>query len=197
MEIIPLIKLNKRKIIDEDESSSDNIFEQIDEEQLLYILDLDGIEKDKPNLCTYQKLSKSYELWIDNGPRNLGDVVDAFMAGATRITIRKDLCLQLDIPSIREITENKIYININLEDQKTHVSEDMFYHEIDGLVNFNDREKIRLDFRYSDFLKQFSIKNKIYSYESDPLNVSYWKNYGVEGLLVEIKKLQEFKKYAL
>jgi len=197
MEIIPLIKLNKRKIIDEDESSSDNIFEQIDEEQLLYILDLDGIEKDKPNLCTYQKLSKSYELWIDNGPRNLGDVVDAFMAGATRITIRKDLCLQLDIPSIREITENKIYININLEDQKTHVSEDMFYHEIDGLVNFNDREKIRLDFRYSEFLKRFSIKNKIYSYESDPLNVSYWKNYGVEGLLVEIKKLQEFKKYAL
>lgn len=197
MEIIPLIKLKKRKIIDEDESSSDNIFEQIDEEQLLYILDLDGIEKDKPNLCTYQKLSKSYELWIDNGPRNLGDVVDAFMAGATRITIRKDLCLQLDIPSIRELTENKIYININLEDQKTHVSEDMFYHEIDGLVNFNDREKIRLDFRYSDFLKQFSIKNKIYSYELDPLNVSYWKNYGMEGLLVEIKKLQEFKKYAL
>ena len=197
MEIIPLIKLKKRKIIDEDESSSDNIFEQIDEEQLLYILDLDGIEKDKPNLCTYQKLSKSYELWIDNGPRNLGDVVDAFMAGATRITIRKDLCLQLDIPSIREITENKIYININLEDQKTQVSEDMFYHEIDGLVNFNNREKIRLDFRYSEFLKQFSIKNKIYSYESDPLTVSYWKNYGVEGLLVEIKKLQEFKKYAL
>lgn len=197
MEIIPLIKLKKRKIIDEDESSSDNIFEQIDEEQLLYILDLDGIEKDKPNLCTYQKLSKSYELWIDNGPRNLGDVVDAFMAGATRITIRKDLCLQLDIPSIREITENKIYININLEDQKTQVSEDMFYHEIDGLVNFNNREKIRLDFRYSELLKQFSIKNKIYSYESDPLNVSYWKNYGMEGLLVEIKKLQEFKKYAL
>ncbi len=197
MEIIPLIKLKKRKIIDEDESSSDNIFEQIDEEQLLYILDLDGIEKDKPNLCTYQKLSKSYELWIDNGPRNLGDVVDAFMAGATRITIRKDLCLQLDIPSIREITENKIYININLEDQKTHASEDMFYHEIDGLVNFNNREKIRTDFRYNDFLKQFSIKNKIYSYESDPLNVSYWKNYGMEGLLVEIKKLQEFKKYAL
>lgn len=197
MEIIPLIKLKKRKIIDEDESSSDNIFEQIDEEQLLYVLDLDGIEKDKPNLCTYQKLSKSYELWIDNGPRNLGDVVDAFMAGATRITIRKDLCLQLDIPSIREITENKIYININLEDQKTQVSEDMFYHEIDGLVNFNNREKIRLDFRYSELLKQFSIKNKIYSYESDPLNVSYWKNYGMEGLLVEIKKLQEFKKYAL
>lgn len=197
MEIIPLIKLKKRKIIDEDESSSDNIFEQIDENQLIYILDLDGIEKDKPNLCTYQKLSKSYELWIDNGPRNLGDVVDAFMAGATRITIRKDLCLQLDIPSIREITENKIYININLEDQKTQVSEDMFYHEIDGLVNFNDREKIRLDFRYSELLKQFSIKNKIYSYESDPLNVSYWKNYGMEGLLVEIKKLQEFKKYAL
>jgi hypothetical protein len=197
METIPLIKLKKRKIIDEEESSSPNILEQINDDQLIYILDYDGIEKDKPNLCTYQKLSKTYELWVDFGPRNLGDIVDAFMAGATRITIRRDLCLQLDIPSIREITENKIYLNINLENQKTHISEDMFYHNIDGMVNFNNREKIRSDFRYSDFLKKFSTKNKIYSHESDPLNVSYWKNYSVEGLLVDIKKIREFKNHAL
>lgn len=194
MEIIPLIKLKKRKIIDTNSSLTDNILEQIDEEQVIYILDIDGIEKDKPNLCTYQRLSKSHALWVDNGPRNLGDVVDAFMAGATRITIRKDLCLRLNIPSIREITENKIYININLENQKTYIPEDLFYHEADGLVNFNNREKIRLDFRYSDFLKQFITKNKIYSYESNSRNIFYWKNYGMDGLLVEIKKLQEFKK---
>ena len=194
MEIIPLIKLKKRKIIDTNSSLTDNILEQIDEEQVIYILDIDGIEKDKPNLCTYQRLSKSHALWVDNGPRNLGDVVDAFMAGATRITIRKDLCLRLDIPNIREITENKIYININLENQKTYIHEDLFYHEADGLVNFNNREKIRLDFRYSDFLKQFITKNKIYSYESNSRNIFYWKNYGMDGLLVEIKKLQEFKK---
>ena len=57
MEIIPLIRMEKRKILDD--ALSDNVLEQIDEEQIIYILDMDGIEKDKPNLCTYQRLSKS------------------------------------------------------------------------------------------------------------------------------------------
>ena len=87
MEIIPLIRMEKRKILDD--ALSDNVLEQIDEEQIIYILDMDGIEKDKPNLCIYQRLSKSHDLRIDNGPRNLGDVVDATMAGATDITLRK------------------------------------------------------------------------------------------------------------
>lgn len=195
MEIIPLIRMEKRKILDD--ALSDTVLEQINEEQIIYILDMDGIQKDKPNLCTYQRLSKSHDLWIDNGPRNLGDVVDAFMAGATRITIRKELCLRLNIPSIREITENKIYININLENQKKYNPEDLFYHEADGLTNFNNKEKIDLDLKYHDFIKQYSTKNKIYSYESDPGNIFYWKNYNVEGLLVETKKLQEFKNHAI
>ena len=52
MKIIPLIRMEKRKILDD--ALSDNVLEQIEEEQIIYILDMDGIEKDKPNLCTYQ-----------------------------------------------------------------------------------------------------------------------------------------------
>lgn len=189
MDLVPLIYMKNRKIHFEKTRSPITLKEflkQVDEEKKIYILDLDGIEKDKPNLCTYQRLSGSHELWVDNGPRNLGDIVDATMAGATDITLRKNLCPQLYISDIKEITENKIYANIDF-------AEDLSFHDADGLVNFNSREKIEENFKYSDFLKRMILKSKTYSYESDLKNRSYWERFGIKGLLVDINKLKEFK----
>jgi len=197
MELIPLIKTYKKEIISDIPLTEENILEKIGENRLLYILDIDGIERDKPNYCNYQKLSKSFDLWIDCGPRNLGDVVDAFMAGATRITIRREFYGQLDINSIREITENKIYTHLNLESERKKVDDDLFFQVSDGLVTFNDKEKIELEYKYSDFLKYQSSKNKVFSYEYDPLNVSFWKDYNIDNLLVDIQLIKEFEKYGI
>jgi hypothetical protein len=189
MEIIPLIYVKNRKIHVEKTSSPvslDGVLKQVDEEIKIYILDLDGIEEDKPNLCTYQRLSGSHELWVDNGPRDLGDIVDATMAGATDITLRKNLCPNLYISDIRGISENKIYANIDF-------AEDLSFYDADGLVNFNSRGKIEANFKYSDYFKRIGMKNKIYSYEIDSKNRLYWKRFGVEGLLVDISKIKEFK----
>src|SRR4030042_4855506 len=106
MQIIPLIEINNKKI-----QNSERL-EKLTEDDLLYVIDLDGLEKDKSNLDIYQKLSKKYQLWIDAAPRKLGDVVDIFMAGATNITLRKTFYPQVNIERIREVTENKIYENI-------------------------------------------------------------------------------------
>jgi hypothetical protein len=189
MDLIPLIYMKNRKIHAEKTRSSvslEEFLKQVDEEMKIYILDLDGIEKDKPNLCTYQRLSGAHDLWVDNGPRNLGDIVDATMAGATDITLRKNLCPNLYVSDIREIYENKIYANIDF-------AEDLSFYDADGLVNFNSREEIASNFKYSDLFKRTILKNKIYSYESDLKNRSYWECCGVEGLLVDVNKLKEFK----
>lgn len=186
MDLIPLIYMKKRKIYVEKTQSPVTLKEflkQIEGEKKIYIFDLDGIEKDKPNLCTYQRLSGSYDLWVDFGPRNLGDVVDATMAGATDITLRKNLCPQLYISKIKGITENKIYENIDF-------AEGLSFGDADGLVNFNSREEIERDFKHSDFFKRMSLKNKVYSYETDLENRTYWERFGVEGLLVDINKLK-------
>ena len=90
MELVPLIKTHKRQIVSDRALTEENILEKIGENGLLYVLDIDGIKKDKPNYCIYQKLSKSFDLWIDCGPRNLEDVVDSFMAGATRTPTTPD-----------------------------------------------------------------------------------------------------------
>jgi len=196
MELIPTITMQQRKILNS-ETETDKILEQINEDDLLYILDLDGIEKDKPNFCTFQKLSKKYQLWLDYGPRNLGDVVDAFMAGATRVTIRKNLSPQLNIINIREITDNQIYTEINTEKQKKQPYEEIFYQEADGLINLNNKEKIELDNNYSEIIRQYKTIKPIYSYEQNPVNISFWKNIGIQGLLVDINQLAEFKKHDL
>jgi len=188
MELISLIYIKDRKIIEKTQKPvpAKEFLKQVDEEKKLYIFDLDGIEKDKPNLCTYQRLSGSIDLWVDSGPRNLGDIVDATMAGATDITLRRDLCPQLHVSEIKEITENKIYENIDFV-------ESLPLPDIDGLVNFNGRDEIENNFKYNDFLKKRGSIYNIYSHEWDLKNLSYWKYFNLKGLLVDLNKMKEFK----
>lgn len=193
MEIIPIIKLKKRKILGHLKSSLKETLKEIDENEKIYILDLDGIEKYKPNFCTFQKLSDSYDLWVDFGPRNIGDIVDAVMAGTTAMTVRMPLRSKIEISEIRNITENKIFTNIDFEYQDKYDFEDLYLQLSDGLVTFNTRELIESSFKNSDFLKTIGMKQKTYAYESNSKNSSYWKRFGFKGLLVELDKIKEFK----
>ena len=59
----------------------------LDIEKKLYIYDSDAIKKGKPNIQFYQKLSGSYEILVDAGPRDIGDVVDYLTAGAETIIL--------------------------------------------------------------------------------------------------------------
>jgi hypothetical protein len=197
MDIIPLIYLKKGKIMVEQEEYHlpfNEILEQVDKDVNIYVLDTDGIEKDKPNLCLYQKLSKSHALWVDTGPRVLGDIVDVIMAGATNITVRKNLWHELDVSSIKEITENKIYAGIDLKSQDGRNTEIFPFYDVDGLVVFDGKTQVERDFKYGGFLKNLCIKHEVYAYERDLKNINYWKNLGVTGLLVDISKIKEFKK---
>ena len=196
MNLVPLIHMRKRKIyLEEGKNPIDykEFLKKFEEDKKIYILDWDGIEKDKPNLCTFQRLSPLYDLWVDFGPRDLGDVVDAFMTGATEITLRNRFCPQLAVSDIREISENKVYANIDLENINLQNIDDLFFNDSDGLVNLTSREIIDKNLRYGDYLKNLKMKNKLYSYDSNPENFSYWERFGAEGLLVDISKYEEFK----
>ena len=197
MDIIPLIYLKKGKIIVEQEEYHlpfNEILEQVDKDVNIYVLDTDGIEKDKHNLCLYQKLSKSHALWVDTGPRVLGDIVDVIMAGATNITIRNNLWHGLDVLSIKEITENKIYAGVDLKSQADNNKEIIPFYDVDGLVVLDGGNQVERDFKYGSFLKNLCIKHEVYAYERNSKNINYWENLGVTGLLVDIIKIKGFKK---
>ncbi len=178
----------------EDNISLDDFINKIDGDQKIYILDLDGIQKDKPNLCSFPKLSENYEIWIDSRPMTPGDIVDSFMAGANAITIRKNLWEKLDIGRIREITENGIYAEVDLTDQSNGRIELPIYNEVDGLVIFNNKDQVESDYKCGGHLRDLSSRHKTYVYEANPDNINYWKKQGVKGLLVDMKKVEVFKK---
>ena len=197
MDIISLIQLKKGKIsINQEEGvlPSSEIFKQLDKNTTIYVLDTDGIKKDKPNLCLYQKLSKSHVLWVDTGPRVLGDIVDGIMAGATNITVRNNLWHGQEISLIREITENKIYTDVGIKNQEDYKTVSFSFYGVDGLVVFDRKNQVERDFKYSSFLKDLCINHKIYAYEQDPGNITYWEKLGITGALVEISNMKEFKK---
>lgn len=192
MEIIPFITLKKFKITNQS-ISYENISNFIKEGEKLYILDLDGIEKYKPNLCAFQKLSSNFQLWVDCGPRNIGDIVDIFMTGATTITIRKTISSSLNISDIRDISENKVFLNIDFQDYKNYSSDDLFLKEYDGFVNFKSREEIEKDTLFGEYINKIKMQNKIYCYENNAKNHFFWERLGIAGLLVDINNLKEFK----
>ena len=193
MEKIPLVRLKKRKIQDKEGNiiSLEQLKNSINKDGAIYLYDIDGIEKDKPNLCLYQKISQFQKMWVDAGPRNLGDVVDEVMAGATSITLRKKTWSDLHIQSIQEITESKIFMEINTTDQGLKSFNFSLFTEADGFVVFISKNQIERDFKLEGFLKDLCLKHKIYVYDSDLKNSSYWKTLGVSGLLVDIDILKE------
>jgi uncharacterized protein related to proFAR isomerase len=196
MEVISIIYLKKRKILSEKEGeqiSLNDLFERIDKDKKIYVLDIDGIEKDKPNLCLYPKLSENHKIWVDAGPRVLGDVIDSIMAGATNITVRKKIWPEPDISGIKEITESKIYIEIDSKNNNMHSIKISLINNADGLVIFNDKNQIETDFRFSSSLKNLSAKYKIYVYESNEKNFYYWKAQGIAGILMDLDKIKEIR----
>lgn len=188
MEILPLIKIRNRKIIKEHSSVFNKDLEENKEKKRIYILDLDGIEKNKPNFCTYQRLSKFYEVWTDFAPKNLGDVVDAFMSGVNAIVIRKRCYKNFNPKKIREISDNNIFLNIEDEEQENL---SLYKKEINGYVNFKTREEVESNQKLNRLIRK--LQNDMYSYEKNHDNKEYWKRQEIKGLIIEINKLERFK----
>jgi uncharacterized protein related to proFAR isomerase len=196
MKIIPLIHLKKRRIIEEKLSGNSNFKDLLEsaKEDQLYVLDYDGIDKNKPNLCIYQKLSKNHKIWVDSGSRILGDIVDTVIAGAIAITIRNNFWHDIDTLRIKEVTENKIYSTLNFNKNIYKNVSPSYIQGVDGIVIFDIKNNIERDFKYSGFIKDICNTYETYAYEINEKNANYWMKLGVTGLLVDIEHLKEFKR---
>ncbi len=51
------------------------------------VLDIDGIERGRPQLGHVRLLGQGRNVWYDPGVRDMNDMADAFMAGATRVIL--------------------------------------------------------------------------------------------------------------
>jgi hypothetical protein len=105
--VIPVICIKKRKIVDRNSNPlkifPPDIGEVVKflgkEYEGVYIVDMDGLERNRADFDLYKKLGTN-PLWIDSSPRDVGDVVDLFVAGANKITIRLE---KMDFDTLKEV----------------------------------------------------------------------------------------------
>ncbi len=57
------------------------------EYSLLYVVDLDGIDRSDPQLDYLQELSRDIALWVDAGVRSSDQAIDILVAGAHRVIL--------------------------------------------------------------------------------------------------------------
>lgn len=191
MNIIPLLHMKKKRIRTTQDAVIQvrEVFKRIKKDTELYILDDDGITENKPNLSLYQQLSERYTLWVDTGPRSLGEVMDVVMAGATTVVVRTYRWPKIDLANIREITECDIYAI--LENDK----EPMLLSEVNGLVFFPVKDQTEENNSPHPLLRGFIEKLPIYVYEPDPKKEHDWEAAGVTGVLIDIENIEENKTY--
>jgi len=187
MKIIPLITIKKGELLTSDFNKI--IKDTLDKykDKILYLYDLDGINRNKPNLCLFQKLSKTHELWVDAGPRSIGDIVDAIVSGASKITIRLDLFELSDILSINEILENEIYLSITDKNNSKHNN---IKKNLDILKLVNDKIISKIENKYKN-LQDF-LDEESYIYISSKNDVKKIKT-NISGYIIDIEKIEEYK----
>jgi hypothetical protein len=189
MELIPFITLYKNKIYPGPNTTSitdTELLYKLKSDTSAYFLDKDGVNKDKPNLCLFQKLGTKIQLWADSGPRVLGDIVDTVMTGAQRLTLRPNIWTSNNIENIQEITEQKIFINhsdIALKSPSITAN---------GIVLLDNTPHIKNNFLHESHLKTLTLKTSVYIYDSDNNNYSYWQKLGITGILIDLESYSEY-----
>jgi hypothetical protein len=198
MDIFPLIHIKRRRLLESLASDLASYRAMLEpyKDTVVYLLDLDGIGKNRPNLDLYQLLAGTYTLWVDAGPRKLGDVVDILMGGASRLTIRPDLWDIIDLTPIRDLTESPLYISVTATDP-AYSKWDVPLEQADGVVTFLTKAEHDLDFKEQSYFKELCKKQQLYAYEAQTKHSTYWKYLGATGLLVDINKVEEFKRYGV
>ncbi len=186
MNIVPLVSIKNAKLFDGIEGNGLLLVEvskRVEKDSLLYVLDLDGIERNNPNLELYQRLTEHCILWIDNGPRRIDDVMDTIMAGATNITLREDIWPALDMPGVQELTDDEIYLDKTDQYQEQKTLQHVFSGDI-GTILFNEEPL------YGIFSKQRTVNQKIYLYASSLEKIQLWTEQGISGIIIDLNKKQ-------
>lgn len=186
MNIIPLVSINKGTLFDGRQGTAlslDELFQRVEKDSMLYILDYDGLERNNPNFELYQRLTEHCILWIDNGPRRIDDVMDTIMAGATNITLRPQLWPDLDMLGVQELTDDEIYLDMSVQHQEQRTLHVPYAGDI-GIILFNEETL------YGGFSKDMTAKKKIFLYTGSPEKMLLWDEQGISGIVLDLRKKQ-------
>jgi len=90
-------------------------FIEKNEENTLYLLDIDSYLGSEMNFKIYDELSGIFDLWIDAAPRKHYDVMDILVSGGNMAIISDYFMKYKEIEKSVELTENIMLKSYNVE----------------------------------------------------------------------------------
>ena len=150
----------------------------------LYVIDEQGIKKNQPQYDFYQRFSPMFELWVDTGPRDVGDVVDDIFSGAKRVIIRLNLWTGKSLSRVRELTDHDILLAVDKNQMNDLYANPLLYEESDGIVVFMTTQ-VKTGFKGESVLNQVIRNKPVYIFDSKEYE-SYWSTKNINGLLQDI-----------
>lgn len=93
LEILPVLHAKGGHLVGPDAEPLDEDLKTVarrfsDEWDSIYLVDLDGLQRNRPDVGLLQEVSDRVHTWADTGPRNPEDTMDLLMSGAEQVTVR-------------------------------------------------------------------------------------------------------------
>ncbi len=84
-----------------------------------YVIDINGLIKNKPQINIIQEMSKEKNLWVESGARFAEDMIDVLMAGAEYAVLNTML---LDLDELKKICvlSQNIMLHIEFKNDRVH-----------------------------------------------------------------------------
>lgn len=189
-QIVPIIRILSRKVVNEDGmilapnpiDFINDLKERYDE---IYIVDIDGMKRNKPQLKLVQKLGDEVNIWLDGGVRHTENIVDYLIAGALKVIINLQNFSLNELKRICSLTNNVVifvdYENIIKNKIKFAELKDL----IPSLKNMGIDTLIFPNERREEISSMLNQDMKLFIRDSIK-NVKGIDEIGVEEVLVEV-----------
>ncbi len=135
MEIIPSISFKDEEPVIVEEGDYDyysknghvlslnEILEELADYEKIYYLDIDGINKNKPQIDVIRELSLRKEVWGDTGARDENGITDAFIAGLTRAVISTKTAYKWEVFEKAAKMSDELIMGIDIDEDIISPSE--------------------------------------------------------------------------
>jgi uncharacterized protein related to proFAR isomerase len=166
------------------------------------ITDINGINRDKPQLELCRDLSTKMKLWIDAGSRSRDGAIDVLVAGAERVVLGTKTLIDLgELEKALELSEN-VVLGIDYDDgiisPKKTIREMSPLSLVEEVKNLGIEEIIFTDLKHLSSDAYFSVEvgkallksdRKIYFHGRFDKGIGILEGMNLEGVMVEVETI--------
>ncbi len=186
---------------EKDEVAVDQMLNELQDFDTLYMLDLDGIERDRPQLDLIRTLSMRKKLWVDGGSRDIDTLTDMYIAGADRVVLSTKTAPSVDFIEESAEMSNTLILSIDMDGGIISNSDEVKVMNVEELVEsavdmgidsfiFADYSDKKLDIRV---LERIDADNEIYLVTDLSRLDSLSGNDSIDGVILGIQEAVRYQ----